>query len=171
MTALAKLGSPTSTSLTSRGRSITTDLPIPSGTNWELASLPTTLITAAPCSLGIAGAGTAAEPGAGAGVRTRASAAGARPVAASPNAVINATSRAVRISDMFPMIGPLIVTSFRRGRDGDAEPHHIDAAAAAVVVRARRVLQVKINQAAQRKRQRALLARERERLRLARAEL
>ena len=78
----------------SRGRSITTDLPTPSGTNWELASLPTILIT---CARG--------SPAAAGG-----SAAGARPVAAKPKAVSKATSKAVRISDVFPIVGPLIVT-------------------------------------------------------------
>jgi hypothetical protein len=63
--------------------SITTDLPIPSGTNWEPLSLAATWITG-----------------------PRGSAAGARPVAASPNAVIKASSSAVRISDVFPIFVP-----------------------------------------------------------------
>jgi len=42
MTALANFGSATSTSFTSRGRSITTDLPMPSCTKRELESEPTT---------------------------------------------------------------------------------------------------------------------------------
>src|SRR5690349_19774156 len=45
-TALAILGSATSTSLVSRGRSITTDLPIPSWTKREDESEPTTRIGA-----------------------------------------------------------------------------------------------------------------------------
>src|SRR5262249_35519997 len=151
------LGSQTSTSLMSRGRSITTDLPPPSGRNWELASPPTTVITGV----------RAPFPGTGG------SAAGAWPVAASPKAAINATSNATRMSDVFPMSGPLIVPfSLRRGRRGDPEPHHVDAAAPpALVGRLGFVLGIEIDQAAQRERQRAELPRERERLRLARAEL
>ena len=87
MTALAILGSATSTSLMSRGRSITTDLPIPSGTKRELASLPTSWITG--------------------GVRE--SAAGARPVAANPNAMSTAISNVMRISVELPMVSFLIV--------------------------------------------------------------
>src|SRR5215218_4987739 len=44
MTALANFGSATRTSLMSRGRSITTDLPMPSCTNREDESEPTTWI-------------------------------------------------------------------------------------------------------------------------------
>ena len=85
---MAIFGSATSTSLMSRGMSITTDLPIPSGTNWESASLAATWITGG-------------EP------RTmRGSAAGARPVAASPKAAIRAASSAVWISDVFPILVP-----------------------------------------------------------------
>src|SRR3977135_1078897 len=51
--ALAIFGSEINTSLMSRGRSITTDLPIPSRTKREVASLPTTWITAS-CGLAAA---------------------------------------------------------------------------------------------------------------------
>src|SRR5712692_2522260 len=131
MTALAIFGSATSTSLMSRGRSITTDVPIPSGTNWEPLSLAATWITGA-----------------------RGSAAGARPVAANPKAVINATSSAVRISDVFPMFHPPCRrASFRNRRGGDAEANYVETAACAFVGdRFGRAPALEIDQAAQRQR-------------------
>src|SRR3954447_7700887 len=52
MTALAILGSATSTSLTSRGKSMTTDLPTPIGTKRTVASLAAIVTTGARASVG-----------------------------------------------------------------------------------------------------------------------
>ena len=81
-TALAIFGSATSTSLMSRGRSITTDLPTPSGTNAR-AGLAADDLDHRRARLG----------------RARRRAAGA----ASPTPARNAASEAVRISVVFPM--------------------------------------------------------------------
>jgi hypothetical protein len=56
--------------------------------------------------------------------RTGSSAAGARPVAASPNAVINATSNAVRISDESP-ISVLFMSDAHAGGDAPTRPARI----------------------------------------------
>src|ERR1700684_4617161 len=111
MTALAIFGSATSTSLTSRGRSRTTDLPTPSGTKREVASLAAIATTGTRGSLG-------AGPPATTGVTTP------------PNAPNRATKLTERISAWDGMCGAPFL--FRRRGRGDAEANHIDAGATVV---------------------------------------
>src|SRR3982074_2867691 len=103
MTALAILGSAISTSLMSRGRSITTDLPTPSGMKREFRSLPTTSMPLAPV------AGALTLPG-------RGSPAGGGSIATIPNVAINAASEVVRISVALVMLRSLVGT-FSVGAD------------------------------------------------------
>src|SRR5262249_43802786 len=155
ITALAVVGSATSTSLMSRGSSITTDLPTPSGTKREVASPATSWITG-----------------------TDGSAAGAMPAAANPSAMIAATSSVVRISVAFAIKVPLVSSRLLRRRRADAKPDHVDGAAALVgIVFGADVRIVEVDDAAQRERQHAhelgtgerlgLIWRELERCRLA----
>src|SRR5690349_20609329 len=131
----------------SRGRSITTDLPTPSGMKWEVASLPTTsaagttgtLVRGSPAELG--GAARSAIP------------------------AIRQASVAVRISVDFAMLRSFAVTltlvavacrrSSRCHHRGDAEADDIDAVAPGFVVRDRVGLGVRagIDQAAKRQRE------------------
>src|ERR1700694_5177176 len=90
MTALAILGSAISTSLMSRGKSITTDFPIPSGMKRAFRSLPTTSIP---------GALTAPA---------RWSLAGVGPIATIPSVVIDAASDAVWIIVVLAMLRSLV---------------------------------------------------------------
>src|SRR5450432_2580884 len=92
MTALAILGSAISTSLMSRGRSITTDFPTPSGMKRAFRSLPTTSIP---------GAAAAAPTG-------RWSLAEVGPIATIPSAVIDVASAAVRVSIVVAMVRSLV---------------------------------------------------------------
>src|ERR1700737_4777983 len=147
MTALAILGSATSTSLMSRGRSMTTDLPTPSGTNCEAASLATTLIAGARGSPNIGG-----------------SAAGAQPVSARPIAAIKPKSSAVRISELFPISGPSLISSRRAGR-GHTETHHIHAATTRPFISCLGLVLAGIDDAAQSKGECPQLSRYRERFR------
>ena len=81
----------------SRGRSRTTDLPMPSGTKREFWSLPTTWITGAPFSIGICAS-------IGARGLTRRSAAAAKLTSAVPAMAISAAADAVRINVLFAIM-------------------------------------------------------------------
>src|SRR3954452_22122373 len=152
-TALANFGSATSTSLMSRGRSITTDFPMPSCTKRELESEPMTCRPPAP------GAPTA--PGSA-----------ARAGAAAMHAASAAAVKPPAVSFQRAFIPSPLLNSLRRGHGRNAEAHRVNSGALArcaiIVVRKRRF--ACIRKAAQRQRHRAELARECELLRLARRE-
>src|SRR5262245_59809970 len=113
----------------SRGRSITTDLPTPSGTKRELLSPATSWMIGVPCS-----------------------AAGVCPDAMSPNVKITAAICMVRSSGTFAMMVPSSYRLFRCRR-ADAKANDIDVLpcvrVAAVVV----VGSVKVDDAAERERE------------------
>src|SRR5262249_8197618 len=106
MTALAVVGSATSTSLTSRGSSMTTDFPTPSGTKRELASLLTRRMTDA-----------------------GASAAGTLVCAAGHDPAIATANNAAFFSVDCAIVVSLFVVSSRVSYGSDAKPDQIDAAA------------------------------------------
>src|SRR5437588_12756749 len=122
-------GSATSTSLMSRGRSMTTDLPTPRGTKRALASLPTSSITG-----------------------RFPSAAGDWCRAARKDAMVAMTSSVVRISVGFDIVVSLIVDSFRRRYAGDTEAHHVHASPAARAIIVVYTLAREVSDAAQRER-------------------
>src|SRR5437879_6471355 len=105
MIALANLGSATSTSFTSRGRSTTMDFPMPSGTKRALASLLTSRRTGSAASV-----------------------AGARVAAQSEDAAI-AANNAVLVSVRCAIVGFLVEFLFHRCHGGDAESDQTDTAA------------------------------------------
>src|SRR3954451_13616485 len=105
MTALAVVGSATSTSLTSRGRSTTTDFPMPSGTNRELASLLTRRMMGA-----------------------TASAASMRVGAVIQDAATTAANKAVRVCVRCAIVVSLIGSLSNGCHGGDAKADQVDVA-------------------------------------------
>src|SRR6187455_2955160 len=138
------------TPLMSRGRSITTDLPMPSCTKREPESEPTTWIGAPEEGPVPTGSLACARP--------------AKHASATPVSATRAEFHVV--ISLIPQ-----QNSLRRGHGADAEAHRVDAgllAGALVIVRKRGI--AGIREAAQRKRERAELARQRERFALARGQ-
>src|SRR6185437_6715731 len=132
----------------SAGRSMATDLPMPSGMKCEVASL------AATCR-----------------ADTRVSAAGAGTTGARPETAIRAASPAVRINDLFAMSRFPLGRSLRCRRRAYAKTDHVDAVSAAMLVDRRRLVFLGVGDTAQCQRQCSELTRERECFRLRRREL
>src|ERR1700704_6240336 len=111
MTALAVVGSATSTSLTSRGSSTTTDFPMPSGTKRELASLLTRRMMGATASVASTQVGAVIQ-----------------------DAATTAANKAVRVCVRCAIVVSLICSLFNIRHGGDAKANQVDAASRVLCV-------------------------------------